>query len=453
MRERHAWQMEELKAAPISCHAPLYAFHLSFLAALCLLAGLTGCYDFHSATVSPPLPPAKVFPVSGSPIEHIVVIMQENRTFDNLFNGFPGADTVLSGVSDGVEIPLSSVSIADSRDLNHTHARWWEDWNHGKMDGFAQRDAKPSTLPYSYVPKSEIEPYWTMATQYTLGDRMFQSNTGPSFVVHQYMIAGQSGSAAEDPSGPIWGCDAPPDSRVALVGPNGTNLPGVYPCFDYPTIADVLDAKQISWRYYAPASKNKAFVLSAFQAIHHIRFGDDWRRNVISPQTQILTDIQHGELAQVTWIVPDFAHSDHPGSGSNEGPDWVASIVNTIGESQFWSSTAIFITWDDWGGWYDHVTPPKIDNMGLGFRVPLIVVSPFARQGYVSHQVHEASGFITFIEDNFGLQNLGTRDVKADDFSDCFDYRQTLVPFTMIRTRVTVESLLHEESTGPPDDD
>jgi phospholipase C len=292
-----------------------------------------------------------------------------------------------------------------------------------------------------------------MATRYTLGDRMFQSNTGPSFVAHQYMIAGQSGNAAENPDGPIWGCDAQSDTRVALIGPSGTDLPGVYPCFEYPTIADILDAKQISWRYYAPASTDKAFVLSAFQAIHHIRFGDDWRRSVISPQTRILADIKHGQLAQVTWIVPDFAHSDHPGTGSNEGPDWVASIVNAIGESPFWRSTAIFITWDDWGGWYDHVSPPTIDNMGLGFRVPLIVVSPYARHGYVSHQVHEATGFITFIEKNFGLQNLGTRDVTADAFSDCFDYRERPSPFTTIETRVGVERLLNEKPTGPPDDD
>ena len=453
MRERNARPGEELRTTATSHRAFLYRFNFLLLTISCSLAGLTGCFDFHGEIASPPLPPIKVFPVSGSPIEHIVVIMQENRTFDNLFNGFPGADTVSRGVSNGVEIPLNPVSLADPRDLHHSHLRWWQDWNQGKMDGFAQRDADPPTLPYSYVPKSELEPYWTMATQYTLGDRMFQPNTGPSFVAHQYMIAGQSGNAAENPSGVIWGCDAPSDTRVALIGPNGTDLAGVYPCFEYPTIADILDAKQISWRYYAPASADKAFVLSAFQAIHHIRFGDDWRRNVISPQTRILADINHGQLAQVTWIVPDFTHSDHPGTGSNEGPDWVASIVNAIGGSQFWRSTAIFITWDDWGGWYDHVNPPTIDNMGLGFRVPLVVVSPYARHGYVSHQVHEASGFITFIEKNFGLQNLGTRDVMADAFSDCFDYRQKPSPFRTIGSKVGVERLLNEKPTGPPDDD
>jgi len=283
---------------------------------------------------------------------------------------------------------------------------------------------------------------------------MFQSNTGPSFAAHQYMIAGESGEADEDPSSIIWGCDSPAGATVALVGPNGTDLPGVFPCFDYQTMADLLDAEGIWWRYYAPADvTGRGSPFSAYEAIRQIFYGSDWTNNVISPQTRVLTDIANGELAQVTWIVPDLAHSDHPGSGSSEGPDWVASIVNAVGASPFWNSTAIFIAWDDWGGWYDHVPPPSIDNMGPGFRVPLIVVSPYAKHGYISHQVHESSGFLTFIEKNFGLPDLGTRDANADDFSDCFDYTQPLTPYTQIKTKVSAETLLQEEPTGPPDDD
>ena len=424
-------------------------------AALCMLAGLAGCNVIveNAATPSPALPAATVSPVGGSPIRHIVVIMQENRSFDNLFNGFPGADTAQSGESGGATIPLTPVSLADSRDLIHSHLQWWQDWDQGNMDQFAQSGANPPTLPYSYVPRSDVEPYWDLALQYTLGDRMFQSNTGPSFVAHQYMIAGQSGDVAEDPTGTIWGCDADPSTRAALIGPNGTELPGVFPCFDYRTIADLLDEKGVTWRYYAPGSNDQFFVLSAYQAIRHIRYGNDWEQNVISPQNRVLTDIAAGELAQVTWIVPDFTHSDHPGSGSLEGPDWVASIVNAIGNSNFWNSTAIFIAWDDWGGWYDHVNPPMIDSMGPGFRVPLLVVSPYAKHGYISHQFHEASGFVRFIEENFGMGNVGTRDVAADFFADCFDYTQTPAPFVQIKTRVTAATLIGERQSGPPDDD
>ncbi len=417
-----------------------------------LLAGLNGCNANFVFTPSAPVRASTVSPIPGSPIQHIVVIMQENRSFDNLFNGFPGADTVQSGMNGGVSIPLKPVSLGDSRDLKHSHSRWWQDWDNGNMDGFAQSDASPSTLPYSYVPEKDVEPYWTLARQYVLGDRMFQANTGPSFVAHQYMIAGQSGNVSGNPTGSIWGCDAGPGTTAPLLGPDGTELPGVYPCFDYQTIADLLDEKGVTWRYYAPASGDSFFILSAYDAIRHIRFGNDWNDNVISPQNRVLTDIKHGELAQVTWIVPDWAHSDHPGSGT-EGPDWVASIVNAIGNSQYWNSTAIFVSWDDWGGWYDHVDPPKMDEMGPGFRVPLLIISPWARHGYVTHHVHTAAGFIAFIEHNFDLGTLGTRDVGADAFADCFDYTQTLPSFGAIPTKVTVDRLIHEKDSGPPDDD
>ncbi len=427
------------------------------LLCVCLAGGgcfvaVTGCNATVALIPSPPVAASTVSPVAGSPIQHIVVIMQENRSFDNLFNGFPGADTAQSGMSGGQSVALTPVSLGDSRDLDHSHTRWAKDWDNGHMDGFAQSGASPATLPYSYVPESDVEEYWSLARQYVLGDRMFQSNTGPSFVAHQYMIAGQSANVAENPTGSVWGCDAPPGTRAAVLGADGTEMPGVFPCFDYLTAADLLDEKGLTWRYYAPSSGDSFFILSAFQAIRHIRYGQDWHDNVIAPQNRFLTDIANGELAQVTWIVPDFAHSDHPGSG-NEGPSWVASIINAIGNSPYWNSTAIFISWDDWGGWYDHVAPPKVDAMGPGFRVPLLIVSPYSKHGYVTHVNHEASGFIAFIEHNFDLGTLGARDAGTDAFSDCFDYTQKPSTFTVIPTHVSADRLVREKNSGPPDDD
>ncbi|MGO8756690.1 MAG: alkaline phosphatase family protein [Terracidiphilus sp.] len=429
---------------------PLVVSLLALVAGSAWLIGwLTGCGGSIALTPSPQVPASTVSPIAGSPIQHIVVIMMENRSFDNLFNGFPGADTAQSGLNGSQSIALKPVSLGDPRDLDHSHKRWWTDRDYGKMDGFAQGG---STLAYSYVPEKDVEPYWELARQYVIGDRMFQSNTGPSFVAHQYLIAGQSANVVENPTGSVWGCDADLSSRAALLGPDGTELPGVYPCFDYHTIGDLLDEKGVTWRYYAPGAGDSFFVVSAYQAVRHIRFGNDWNENIVSPPNRFLVDIQHGELAQVTWLVPDWAHSDHPGSGS-EGPDWVASIVNAIGNSDYWSSTAVFITWDDWGGWYDHVDPPQVDEMGPGFRVPLLVVSPYARHGYVTHHVHEASGFISFIEHNFDLGTLGARDAGSEAYSECFDYSQKPPVFKPITTKVTVEKLIHEQDSGPPDDD
>jgi phospholipase C len=175
-------------------------------------------------------------------------------------------------------------------------------------------------------------------------------------------------------------------------------------------MADLLDSRSISWNYYAAGKSNPAeYILSAFQAIHHIRFGEDWNNHVVSPNSQVLTDIQRGKLAQVTWIVPQLGYSDHPGKGSTaEGPSWVGNIINAIGASQFWDSTVIFVAWDDWGGWYDHV---------------------------------------------FALPSLGTRDVNTDDFADCFDYSQSPIPYSAVPVSFTPEHFLQEDPSGPPDDD
>ncbi len=393
--------------------------------------------------------------VISAAIQHIVVIMQENRTFDNLFMGFPGADTVTSGMQKGTEVPLQPVPLEQGTDLDHSHSGWWKDWDNGAMDNFGHESYLPNTnLALAYVPQSETVPYWTLAQRYTLGDRMFQSNTGPSFVSHQYLIAGQSADADENPVDAPWGCGSVSTNTVALIGPNGTDLAGVYPCFDYQTMGDLLDAKGITWRYYAPTQGVVGFGWSAFQAIQHIRFGPDWTNDVISPNTQVLTDIANGQLAQMTWIVPAATYSDHAYvDGTAEGPDWVASITNAIGASPFWDSTVIFITWDDWGGWYDHVPPPQVDNMGLGFRVPLIVVSPYAKAGYISHTTHEFSSFLKYTEEVFALPSLGTRDVNADDLSDCFDYTQTPQPYTQIPVTFNADFFINNPDSVAPDDD
>ncbi len=445
---------ESLRMTPIVSaarflHRKQVTVLLSFGAAiLVFLSSFAGC---GTALFSGP---GSLTPVAGSPIEHVVVVMQENRSFDNLFNGYPGADSVQTGMSLGTPVPLAPISLTDPRDLDHSHPGWWQDLDSGKMDGFARSTMTPPTFAYAYVPHNEIQEYWTMAQQYVLGDRMFQSNTGPSFPAHMYMIAGQSALATENPDGNYWGCDAQAGTTVPLLGPNGTDdLPGVFPCWDYATAGDLLDASGLSWRYYAAASTDPTIVGSAYDAIRHIRYGADWNADVIYPQTQFLTDIQNGHMAEVTWVTPDYLHSDHPGTGSAEGPDWVAAVVNAVGTSKFWNSTAIFITWDDWGGWYDHVLPPVVDAMGPGFRVPVLVVSPYAKHAYISHHVHESSGFITFIEHNWGLGNLGARDANADDFADCFDYRQKPRPFLPIATKTTPDKLMKEKPSGPPDDD
>jgi hypothetical protein len=183
-----------------------------------------------------------------------------------------------------------------------------------------------------------------------------------------------------------------------------------------------------------------------YQAIYHIRFGKDWSKDVISPQTSIFQDIDKGCLANVTWVSPTSATSDHSGFRSNLGPHWVTSVVNKIGQSQFWDSTAIFVYWDEWGGWSDHVPPPYVDYDGLGMRVPLLVISPYAKQGYVSHVQYDQGSILKFIEDQFGLARLASSDMRANSpANDCFDFTQAPRPFKKIKTKYSEDYFINFE--------
>jgi phospholipase C len=182
--------------------------------------------------------------------------------------------------------------------------------------------------------------------------------------------------------------------------------------------------------------------------------GGDWSKVVLN-QTQVLTDIANSQLQQVTWVIPSGQASDHAESNDGSGPSWVASVVNAIGSSPYWANTAIFITWDDWGGWYDHVAPPLIYNSyEYGFRVPLIVVSPYAKRAYVSHVTHDFGSILKFIEEDFTLPSLGYADARADDLLDCFDFTQSPPAFQMIPAARTAAYFLHNKQKPlPPDDD
>jgi len=435
---------------------------LSLCAASSFLAGCGG----GGASAPPPVRAAVIpnAPLGAGVIKHVVVIVQENRSFDNLFNGFPGADTVQSAhTHDGTSIALKPQPLENGIDYGHFHTSFNAAYDGGRMDGFDLEGEygsvnglyaptkSVSTGPYSYVPQVEVQPYWTLAQNYTLADRMFESNSGPSFPAHQYLIAGQSAGTDEVPNG-AWGCDAAAGTTVPILQPNGVETTGPFPCFTYTTLADEMDASNVTWHYYAPLVGVPGFIWSGFNAVRQIRFGPDWAAKVINPETTVLNDVSVGNLASVTWVVPNQTNSDHPLGASSTGPQWVASVVNAIGSSSAWNSTAIFVLWDDWGGFYDHVAPPSVDYMGLGLRVPLIVVSPYAKHGYVSHVTHEFGSILKFTEEIFGLPSLGTRDAISDDLSDCFDFTQAPSAYKPFALRMRPSDFVRQRpSTAEPD--
>ncbi|MGB6517862.1 MAG: alkaline phosphatase family protein [Candidatus Cybelea sp.] len=431
---------------------------LASRAALLSIAALSlsGC-SFGARTELPPSQSAETR-ILRAKITHVVYIVQENRSFNNLVQGFPGAYTVSTGVdSKGRTITLRPVGLAHKYDIDHSANAMFEACNgQGKLPGTKCRmngfDGEqlfdgPRLGQYVYVPHQESKPYFDMAHQWVLADRMFQSQLDESFVAHQYVIAAQAQSSADLPYGP-WGCAPGPSDFVKTIDSDRKYGPGQVPCFDYQTLGDEFDRAGLSWRFYtskdgAPSSGSGA-VWSAYQAVKHIYDGPDWA-NVLTPQRTFLTDVTSGKLANFTWITPICINSDHPNCGGAYGPSWVAVLVNAIGTSKYWDSTAIFIQWDDWGGLYDPVPPPYRDFDGLGFRVPLLVISPYAKKNYVSHVQYETASVVRFAEDLFGLGRLSAADRRATSPSaDCFDFTQRARPFVPIKAPYGRKFFLHQ---------
>lgn len=410
----------------------------------------------------PPLSAPRMHEDSSSgKIKHIVIVIQENRSFNNLFRGYPHAKTANYGYdSSGKRIKLVPVSIATSWDIDHSSRAFFAACNgtgripgtHCRMNGFNKEKTgcfrehcKIKYPQYAYVPKSEIKPYWTMAKQYVLSDEMYASNfDGSSFASHQYIISGQAESAVDFPSG-LWGCPGGNTDKIPRVGPRRKIPDGSeVVCWDPMTLGDELDGAGLSWAFYGGFKFGNPRIWIAYQAIKHIYDGPDWRKDIVHPPSRFLTDVQNGKLRTVTWVTPTFQDSDHAGAISRSGPSWVASVVNAVGRSKYWDSTAIFIFWDDYGGWYDSQPPAYVDYDGLGFRLPLLIISPYAKQSYVTHTDYEHGTILKFVEETFGLPALAASDSRANSPDDSFDFNQAPRKFQVIPSEFGEEYFLHE---------
>jgi phospholipase C len=439
-----------------------------------------------------------------TPIQHVVLIVQENRSFDNLFALFPGANGATRGKEKVKKngkyvdkwVTLKPQKLALGNDLQHCHSAFETEYDNGAMDGFnligkgVCPTAPPArTQPYHYVQQSDITPYWNIADQWVLADAMFQTQGSGSFTAHQDLIRGGTcftGASSCNLSSPTsstlslidnatnfpWGCDAATGTKtwtINIYGQVARN--GPFPCTaDFPdygsqgytTMRDLLDNAGVSWKYYTPCFSNKVQTgcspssdcngggdcaggtLNAFDVIWSVRNGPEWGTNVSWPETNIFTDITNNALPAVSWVIPEDANSDHPGEKCkcDNGPSWVASVVNAIGASGYWNSTAIVVVWDDWGGFYDNAVPPLQDKWGgLGFRVPMLVISPYAiagsgsQGGYVAHTQYEFGSILKYIEQNFNLGSLNTTDTRATSIANIFNYAQSPRVFATIPSR------------------
>ena len=393
------------------------------------------------SSVPPSTTPGSGNALSGlQKIQHFVFIMQENRSFDSYFGTYPGADGIPAGVAftdptDGKVVKL----YHDTNDINRGGPHGWvnaqADIDSGKMDGFLAQSYKGVTTTATdnnpnnvtgnnakdvmgYHDYHEIPNYWNYAEIYVLQDKMFESVASYSLPAHLYMLAAQSGGYTgykqKEPT-----------------------------TYNFPEITELLASGKIEWKYYVtsgtlPDTEDAEVVgsqsaelqnpdkytlwnpLPAFPAVQN----NPTQKSRLQGTSQFYLDAQNGHLPQVSWIIPSGAVSEHPPGGVKEGMAYVTGLVDAIMRGPQWDSTAIFISWDDWGGFYDHVAPPQIDQYGLGIRVPGLVISPYAKEGYIDHNTYSFESWLKIVEERFSVNPMTARDTNALDMLDAFDFTQ-----------------------------
>ncbi len=405
-------------------------------AALAVLGA--GCGGFEA---QPGSSNAALTSTATTPIKHVVVIVKENHTFDNYFGSFPGADGISAiPTRDGVIAPPRAPNRM-SRDLCHHNECALAAWNGGAMDGWENVVGSSNGgdhLAFAQYREEDIPNYWQYARRFTLADRYFSNQLGPSFPGHLFLLAAQAAWAKENPSlsvVPYWGCDQNGAARVTVEDQATCSEKKVFPCFDMPSVPDVLPAGT-SWKFYGSQQFVLDEVWSMFDAIHSVRRGPGW--NNVVPLDHFIRDANTGQLPAVSWVVPEDFVSEHPMIGSIcEGENATVDLINAVMRTPAWKDTAILLTADDFGGWYDHVPPPRQYGCdpqhpyGLGFRLPLVIISPYAKPGFIFHEQAEQASIPHFIEKIFGATSTladidpAAQDKQANDLMNAFDFKQT----------------------------
>jgi phospholipase C len=395
----------------------------AFLGALAVIAGAVAAPGPAAAAPDSSTPAEEL--ATTTPIKHFLVLMQENHSFDNYFGTYPGAD----GIPEDTCMPVDN-SRDPSRpattdacvepfhiegeailDLGHSGGVHNAQYNNGRMDGFIKvfNDRRGvGNQAMGHYDDRDIPYYWNVADNYVLFDRLFTSAAGGSVWNHMFWTTGTPGNPAAD-----------------LLLPTG---------FDHvPTIFDRLQEAGISWKFYVqnyrpeitfrtPGTGDDASQIVWVPPLNYNRFLDDPALSSrIVDMSEYHRDLADGTLPAVSFMVPAGA-SEHPPGSIQAGERFVRSLLNALMASSSWNSSAFMWTYDDWGGWYDHVAPPVVDQYGYGFRSPALLVSPYAKKGHVDHTTLDFTSELKFIQNNWGVAPLGDRDRAANDITTAFDF-------------------------------
>jgi phospholipase C len=378
---------------------------------------------------------------SKTPIQHFVVLMQENHTFDNYFGTYPGAN----GIPQGTCMPVNPLDKKNTEciepfhigdrpidDLDHSLSTFNFQYNDGKMNGFVyalnQRNQN-GAMAMGYYDDRDLPYYWNLADEYVLFDNFFSSDHGGSFANHMY-----------------WASAHPGGDEFAKNG-----------YADIETIFDRLEERGVSWKFYvqnydpqityralSQISGNRASQVIWVPLLNIDRFIDDPKlASHIVDLNQYFVDLENGTLPEVAYIAPSGA-SEHPPGSIRSGQKFVKSLIQALMRSDSWDSSAFLLLYDDWGGWYDHVAPPQVDKNGYGMRVPALLISSYARHGHIDSTLLDFTSVLKFIEENWDIKPLAARDAQAKSFMSAFDFSMSprepaFIPFERVVKEERVE--------------
>ena len=333
--------------------------------------------------------------VDLSAIQNIVIVLQENHTFDNYFGTYPGADGTAGKAYCLPDAPGSSHCVAPYHDgsltpvdMSHNWRSAHSDYDSGKMDGFVYSEGNRETM--GYYERQDLPRYWKAADSYVLCDRYFTSVMTESAPNHLFLVAGTAGGLLDD------------------------NVPST---LDFPPVFQRLDAAGVSWKVYTDTP-------SWYESFSYVKSSPAAKAN-FRGASSFPSDVRASALSQVSWVIGASGGNEHPPKNIQTGESSVADdVVNAVGGSPYWPSAAVFVTWDDYGGFFDHVAPPQVDKYGYGFRVPCLVISPYSKAGFVDSTLNDHTSILKFVEARHGLAPLSTRDAAANGLSEAFDFAQ-----------------------------
>lgn len=374
---------------------------------------------------------------SSTHIQHVITVVMENRDYDNYFGTYclvagPYCSTTGNGLPQGLCVPNNptNISLGCTKPFNLTTSQFvtsdmphdWisgpKSWANGAMDGFYEAEGK-GTLPFGHYNGSTIPIYWDMAEEYATSDNLFAANLSYSLPNHWYLVAGA----------------APNITQGSYIKSTADHLTYLNESNHTATVQDLLNATNLTWKYYDYGLANYSTSItttgvgSAYDYWNPLaaRAESYYPSNSahITARSDFLGDLANGSLPQISWVIPDATYSDHPGYNVTLGEEWVAQLVDAVEASPDWNSTAIFVVWDDYGGWYDHVSPPRVDTKLLSFRSPILVISPYSKENYISHTFLDFYSLLHYVEWQFDLGCLTALDCSAPLPFDFFNFNET----------------------------